>query len=187
MAGYVLSGPRETVLTTITQKLHGRSIGTTDFKRAAIQTQNRQIIKPLTSIGRVKCLRTFEYISKNVLNFSSCQIILLYDSALCTNTSCFIKTSMPGETPSAIYGKMESQNFYKTEVNHVTWLNKSPLLHQMSSRSCLSGAGARTTITILLESIVLSKKIISVATKNSKIQFLFADYGKLGKIKSRRT
>ena len=77
MAGYLLSGPRETVFAVIAQKLSRCLIRTANAEQAAIEMQNRQPLEPIPCVGWVEHFRTVEYNSEDTFNFLSRQTIPL--------------------------------------------------------------------------------------------------------------
>jgi hypothetical protein len=76
MTGALLCRPCEAGCAIITQKLTGSIVRTSDFQHAPAEAQHHQLVEPVARVGRVKRPRTLQYISKNSLNFLSCQTTL---------------------------------------------------------------------------------------------------------------
>jgi hypothetical protein len=80
MSGYLLGGLSKGTFAVIPEELGAGLIRAVDFKRTAGQSDETQIVKPLSGVDGVKGLRTVQYIRKNIIDFTGCQAMLLYKS-----------------------------------------------------------------------------------------------------------
>jgi hypothetical protein len=78
MAGYLLGGPCKGAPAVISEELCARFIRAANLERPAGQSDEAQIVKPLSGVDRVKGLCTVQYIHEDIIDFTSCQAMLLY-------------------------------------------------------------------------------------------------------------
>jgi hypothetical protein len=78
MSGYLLGGLSKGTFAVIPEELGARLIGAANLERPAGQSDETQVVKPLSGVDRVKGLRTVQYICEDIFDFTRCQAMLLY-------------------------------------------------------------------------------------------------------------